>query len=291
MAKDTKAAPKAVEKKAKPELVRTEDGTIELNITVKSSDVEKTRAGIEDFFIKNVSVPGFRKGMAPKETARKSLNQEKVNEELLKEVVTVEYKKAIEKHKIEPIINPQVHIEAFEKGQDLKFSAKVAEEPIVELGEYKKAIKDLTAKSKIITKKDKEPQKPSIDDILMAAVSKAKITIPNVIVDREVERLLAQMIDEIRMLGMTLESYLESKKITVDMLKEEYRMRATRDIMLEFFLRKVADEEKITVTADDITNAISKIEDSKQKEEIEKNPYLIATIIRQQKTIDFLSQI
>ena len=275
----------------KKELVRHPDGTIELNVTVSPETVKKERAKIEEFFIKNLTVSGFRKGMAPKEIARKNLNEEKVREELLRKVVTDEYKKAIEKHKIQPVITPQIHIEAFEDGQELKFTAEVAEEPKVELGDYKKAIKEILSKSKIVVEKGKEPQKLSVDDIITAGITKTKISIPNVIIEREVNRLLSQMIDEIRLLGMTLETYLESKKITVEALREEYKNRAERDIKLEFFLRKVADENKITVTAEDITAAIAKIEDKNQQEEMKKNPYLVASIIRQQKTIDFLTQI
>lgn len=293
MAKQTKAVEQPVPKaKAlKRELTKHLDGTIELNITVPADVVKKERAKVERIFLESITIPGFRKGKAPKEIARKSLSEEKVREELLRNVVTDEYKKAIEKYKLQPILTPQIHIEAFDEGEDLKFTAEVAEEPKVELGDYKEAIKQITSKSKIAVEKGKEPEKPSIDDIINAGIMKAKIIIPNIIVEREVNRLLSQMIDEIKMLGITLESYLESKKITVEQLKEEYKNRAERDIKLEFFLRKVADENKITVTADDITEAIAKIEDKTQQEEVKKNPYLVASIIRQQKTIDFLTQI
>lgn len=290
MAKDTKTS-KVVSEKAKPEIVRHPDGTIELNITVPKDVVEKEKEKIEKSLIERITVPGFRKGKAPVEIAKKSLDAEKVKEEVLKILVTDSYKKAIEKYKIEPILTPQIHIEAFENDKDLKFTAEVCEEPKVELGDYKKAIKDLTSKSKIITDKNKEPEKPSIDAVIAAGVAKAKVTIPKIIIDREVSRLLSQMLDEIRLLGMTLEAYLESKKITGEQLSDEYRKRAEHDIKLEFFLRKVADEEKITVTSEDIANAIEKIEDKTQQEEIRKNPYLVASIIRQQKTIDFLTQI
>ena len=293
MAIQTKAVEQPIPKtKAlKREFAKHLDGTIELNITVPADVVKKERAKVEKIFLESITIPGFRKGKAPKEIARKSLSEEKVREELLRNVVTDEYKKAIEKYKLQPILTPQIHIEAFEEGKDLKFTAKVAEEPKVELGDYKKAIKQMSSKSKIVVEKGKEPQKPSIDDIITAGITKAKIIIPSVIIEREVNRLLSQMIDEIKMLGMTLESYLESKKITVEQLKDEYKNRAERDIKLEFFLRKVADEQNLIVTAEDITNAIAKIEDKTQQEEVKKNPYLVASIIRQQKTIDFLTQI
>ncbi len=275
----------------KREILRHLDGTIELNITVSSQDVEKQRARIEEKLIENVVIPGFRKGKAPKELAKKAISEEKVREELLRVVITREYGKAVEKHKLKPILTPQVHIEAFENGQDLKFSAEVAEEPKVKLGDYKKAIKDLKVKSKIVTGKGKDSQEPSIDAIITAGISQARIVIPNVIIEREVSRLLSQLIDEIKALGMTLEQYLESKKITAELLRDEYKIRAQRDIKLEFFLRKVADEQNLTVTAGEITASIAKIENVTQREEVKKNPYLVASIIRQQKTIDFLTQI
>ena len=275
----------------KKELVRHDDGTIELNVTVPVDILKKEREKIEKAFIENLTLPGFRKGKAPVEIARRSLSEEKVREELLRSVVTGEYKKAVEKHKLQPIITPQIHIEAYEPDKDLQFSAEVAEEPTVELGDYKKAIKDINSKSKIVTKKNEEAKKPTIDDIITAGISKAKVSVPNVIIEREVSRLLSQMIDELKVLGMTLEAYLESKKITPEQLKEEYKVRAERDIKLEFFLRKVAEDEKIVVTEQDIVAAIGKIEDKSQQEEIKQNPYLVASIIRQQKTIDFLTQI
>ncbi len=295
MAETKKTTPKKTQKaqaeEPKKELIRKKDGTIELNITVSKDLVKKEYEKREDEFIKRVTVPGFRKGMAPKEVAKKNVSQEALKEEVLKELVTNAYKEAVEKHKLQPIITPQIHIEAYEFNHDLRFSAEVAEEPKVELREYKKAIQDLNAKGKIVTEKDKEPQKPSIDAVITAGLSQAKITIPNVIIEREVSRLLSQMIDEIKMLGMTLEQYLESKKITGEDMRKEYRNRAERDIKLEFFLRKVAEVEKITVNEEDIANAIGKIGDKEQQQEIMQNPYLVASIIRQQKTIDFLTQI
>ncbi len=294
MAKDTKTTKQkspAAKQEQKKELVRRDDGTIELNITVPAATVQKERGKIEDALVKGIELPGFRKGMAPRDLALKKISEEKIREELLREVITNEYRKAVEKHKLQPVINPQIHIEAFENGQDLQFTAEIAEEPKVELGDYKKAIKDVSAKGKIVTEKGKEPQKPSIDAVIAAGMSQVTVKIPNVIIEREVSRLLSQVIDEVKQLGMTLENYLDSKKISVEQLREEYKNRAERDIKLEFFLRKVADEEKITVTADDITAAIAKIEDKDQQEEIKKNPYLVASIIRQQKTIDFLTQI
>jgi hypothetical protein len=61
--------------------------------------------------------------------------------------------------------------------------------------------------------------------------------------------------------------------------------------MLEFILRKVADDEKITVEKEDLEKALAAITDEKERAQIAQNPYVVASIIRQQKTLDFLSKL
>ncbi len=45
------------------------------------------------------------------------------------------------------------------------------------------------------------------------------------------------------------------------------------------------------VEKEDIERALATIENPKEREEIMKNPYLVASIIRQQKTVTFLSEL
>ena len=93
------------------------------------------------------------------------------------------------------------------------------------------------------------------------------------------------------MVRLSLEQYLSSKNIDADTLRAEYMKKAEQDLRLEFFLRKVGDEEKITVEKDDIEKALASIENPQERAEIMKNPYLVASIIRQQKTVTFLSSL
>ena len=189
-----------------------------------------------------------------------------------------------------PIITPHIHIEVFTEGTDIVFTAETCEEPKIVLGKYKDEVKKITAKSKIIVP-GKEEKKASLDEILEAALKTAKIVIPQILVESETSRLLSQMLDELKKLGLTLDQYLSSKKLDAEQLRNEYKKKAEQDLQLEFFLRSVADEEKITVEKEDIELALASIENPSEREEIMKNPYLVASIIRQQKTITFLSSL
>ena len=116
-----------------------------------------------------------------------------------------------------------------------------------------------------------------------------EIQIPRILIDQEANRLLSQLIDEIKRLGISLDQYLSSRGKTEVELRSEYEERAEKDLKLEFLLRKIADEEKITVEQKEIDEAVAAIKDEKQRKDIAQNPYLVASIIRQQKTLNYLS--
>lgn len=287
----TKKTPKVEEKKAPKEgFIRKEDGTLEITVIIPWSEAKKAQDEIEDELIKQVKIAGFRPGQAPKKVAKAKLNPETVKEEMLKKVVGAAYNEALKKHNLNPIITPHVHIEVFTEGTDIVFTAETCEEPVVELNNYKEEIKKVTAKTKIAIP-GREEQKASLDDILGAALVATKITIPNVLIENETSRLLSQLLDELKKLGLTLDQYLTSKSLDGDKLRDEYKAKAEQDLKLEFLLRKIADEEKITVEKEDIDTALATIENPQERAEIMKNPYLVASIIRQQKTVTFLSQL
>ncbi len=291
MAKATKqAAPKIVEKKV--EVKRLPDSTVELSFTIPWDEIEKVRQEVVDALIKDTTLPGFRKGKAPRDLAEKSLAKAKIQEELLKKVITSTYADAIAQNDVKPIVYPQIHVDAFDEGTTLTYTAKTCEQPTIDLKNYKDAVKSLTAKSKIIVPgKAEEEQKVSLEKILEAILENTTVTISEVLVEQEATRLLSQLLDELKTLGMNLDQYLASKGITGEALQAEYKKRAQDDIKLEFLLREIANEEKITVEPQDIETAINGIKDEKQKQEVLKNPYLVANIIRQQKTLDFLAKL
>lgn len=268
----------------------SKDGTISLKITIPAKDLEAERQKVVDKLIKNIQVPGFRKGMAPKKVAEPHLKKEVIQEEVLKNVLGKAYNDAITSEKITPIITPRVHVETFEDGTDLVFVAETAEAPMVELGDYKDKVKGITAKSKIL-KPGEKAEKPKLDDIIYEVLQSVDIEIPKVLYEQEATRLLSQLLNELKRLGVTLDQYLATSGKTDEALKNDYEEKAKRDLQIEFMLRKIADTEKITVEESDITNALKEITDEAQRAQIMQNPYLVASIIRQQKTLDFLSNL
>ena len=269
---------------------KQEDGTITLNITIPSRIVRDTAGIVLEKVVKSANVAGFRKGKAPKKIVEEKIDKDKIKEEVLKKLLPQAYADAVKKHDIKPIINPRIHVEILEDDKDWKFTASTCEAPQVDLNGYKENIKKITSGTKIIIP-GKEQKETSFEEIMAELQKSVDVKVSKIIVEQEVERLLAQTLSEIKRLGLTLDQYLTSTHRTVEELKEEYEKKAINDIKLEFALQKIAEEEKIAVTDADIDEAIKNAKDENERKGLEANKYLLASIIRQQKTLDFLKKL
>lgn len=276
--------------KSKEALIKAKDGTITLTIAIPAAAVVKAREEAVDEIVKNTTIDGFRKGMAPKEAVEKRIDKAQLQEDILRKLLPEYYTKAVEEHKLRPIVSPKIHIEKTEEGSDWEFSAITCEMPEVTLSEYKKKVQDISAKAKIIVP-GKEPAQPNFDEIIKTILESTKITIPQILIDSEVDRFLAQLLDEIKTLGLSLDQYLSSTHKTIEDVKKEFETRAINDISFEFALSKIADEEKINVEPKELQEALDKAQSPEERANLERNIYLLASILRQQKTLDYLKNL
>lgn len=267
---------------------KLEDGTISLTITIPSNRVEEVKKEVLDSLVAEAELPGFRKGKAPRNLVEEKLDKEKVKEDVLRKLLPQTYLEAIKEHNLNPIVSPQIHVTALDESKDWQYTALTCEAPQVDLGPYKENIKKVTAKSKIVVPGQKEPEPVSFDELTKGLLASVKITVPKLILQGETDRLLSQTLDEIKKLGMTLDQYLASTGKNPESLRAEYEQKAQRDIKLEFSLQKVADTEKINVSDEEIDKAVKEAKTEEERKSLEANKYLLATIIRQRKTLEFL---
>jgi len=266
---------------------KTPDGTIELKISIPWTIIKKEWDIQVSEMVKSANLPGFRKGKAPKKLVEERLDKARIQDEVVRKILPPAYVEAVKEHNIRPIIDPRIHVDGqLQEGKEWQFHAVTSEAPIIELNGYKDEIKKITAKSKIVVP-GKEPEPPKLDEIVKALMTSVKISIPKILIDREADRLLSQMLDEIKKLGMSLDQYLASTGKTADALRAEYAQKAEQDLKLEFALQKIAQTEKITVEESEIDKTIENAK-PEEKESLRANKYLLAGILRQQKTLDFL---
>src|SRR5690606_32283786 len=183
-------------KALKSEVVREENGTIKLTITLPWADVKKVKEEVIEETVAGAELPGFRKGKAPREMVEKSLNQTKISDEVLKRMLPQAYIETVQAEKINPIMNPKIQVQKITDGEDWVFTALTCETPNLKLGKYKDAVKKITATSKIAIP-GKEQQPANFDEIMKAVIENVEVTIPQLIIDQEVDILLSHMLEEV----------------------------------------------------------------------------------------------
>ncbi|AJK66258.1 trigger factor [Bacillus velezensis] len=103
-------------------------------------DADTFKTALDDAFkkvVKQVSIPGFRKGKVPRALFEQRFGVEALYQDALDILLPVEYPKAVEEAGIEPVDRPEIDVEKIEKGESLIFTAKVTVKPEVKLGDYK----------------------------------------------------------------------------------------------------------------------------------------------------------
>jgi len=87
--------------------------------------------------VKEVNVPGFRKGKVPRMIFEQRFGVESLFQDAVDIMLPGAYSKAVEETMIEPVDQPNVDLEKIEKGSAVAFKAEVTVKPEVQLGDYK----------------------------------------------------------------------------------------------------------------------------------------------------------
>jgi len=120
---------------------------------------EKVNEGLDKAFkkvVKEINVPGFRKGKMPRQMFEKRFGVESLYQDALDFILPDAYANAIDEAGIDPVDRPEIDIETMEKGQNLVFTAKVTVKPEVTLGDYKGL--EVTQESAEVTDEEIEAQ-------------------------------------------------------------------------------------------------------------------------------------
>ena len=125
----------------KTELVDVSPTRKQIKIEVEPEVVRAAFDRISDRYAKQASVPGFRRGHAPRAVVRTRFKSE-IRGDVLRELIPDAVNNAIEKHELAAIGEPDVHLdtnEALERiGENaISFHVGVEVLPKVELGKYK----------------------------------------------------------------------------------------------------------------------------------------------------------
>jgi trigger factor len=109
---------------------------VRMTVEVPSSDVEALLNRTYKRLARQVKVPGFRPGKAPKAIIDQRLGKDYVRSEALKEGLPDLYAEAVSDADLDVVAPPEIDVKTFESGSDLTFEAVVETRPTPELNDY-----------------------------------------------------------------------------------------------------------------------------------------------------------
>lgn len=275
--------------------------TIEITVSVPWSKIQEfaEKAFIE--LQKDLSVEGFRKGKVPKSIAKKHLDEKDIYNKALQQIIPEIYEDIVKKENVKPIINPKVKLTKSQKDEDWEIVLTTAEAPDIDLSNYKTIIEKVKSDEKAqgiwtpgkeeTKEQEEEKRGKKLNAIIKALLDGIKVEVSELIVEDEVNRRLAQLVDDTRKVGLTLDNYLKTKNTSIEKVKEQYTQEVVETYKFEYILQKIADTEHISVEQKDIDAFIEQISDQKEQEIAKQNSYLYAAIMRKHKALDFLNSL
>lgn len=123
-----------------------------------------------------------------------------------------------------------------------------------DVANMKEKIKENITKEKEMKAKDKKRT-----DILEVVINESTIDLPKIIVEGEMEKMLAQFKDDIGKSGITYEDYLKHIKKTEDDLRSEWKDTAVKRAKSQIILNTIAKEKGIAPKEDEIKKEMENI--------------------------------
>lgn len=108
-----------------------------LTIEVSAEDFNNALDEAFKKVVKQVQIPGFRKGKIPRKMFEQRFGVESLYQDAVDIVLPEAYMNAVVETGIEPVDQPDVDVQQIEQGKPLTFTAKVTVKPEPKLGEYK----------------------------------------------------------------------------------------------------------------------------------------------------------
>ncbi len=160
------------------------------------------------------------------------------------------------------------------------------------LDELKDSIKE-----GLVHEKEERAQNKLRAEILKQLREKVELELPETLINQEMENLKKQYQQEVQQMGMEWEDYLQKSGTSEEELQKTWRDQAEKNIANALILRKIANEQNITVSESEIQDEINRNLQSypdpeKAKEEIDLDSWYaqIEARLRNEKALQYLEE-
>ena len=151
---------------------KIEKNMAKLTIEVSAEDLDKAMEKAYQKQKSRISLPGFRKGKAPRKMIESMYGKGVFMEDAVNSLVPQEYTKALGECDLEIVSQPEINVTQMEPGKALIFTADVAVKPEVTLGDYKGvevpkseiAVTDEEVDAEVKKEQDKNARTVAVED-------------------------------------------------------------------------------------------------------------------------------
>jgi len=128
-------------------------------------------------------------------------------------------------------------------------------------------------KENIKVRKDSEAENKYVDELLEAAGKNVKVEIPDVMIDEELNRMVKQYEETLRMQGLSLEQFYQFTNSDESKLREQMKEEAVKRITYRLMLEEIAKAENIEISDKD---ANKEVKDMSSKYQMKEDEFLKA---------------
>ena len=157
---------------------------------------------------------------------------------------------------------------------------------VKDLEELRRAVKNELAHAAFHEARDAAAEK-----MLDHAVETATVEVPEILVNDELDHLVADLRDRVREQGLTLEQFLIQARRTEKELRDEWRPAAEKRAKSNLVLDAIAKKENVTVSSNELAAQVAMTPLAQQDARALRDPVVLASLarsIRNRKTIDKL---
>ncbi len=172
------------------------------------------------------------------------------------------------------------------KGKDAVFKVKLKELKIKELPELDdEFVKDVSEfdnlneyrediNKNIATKKENEAKDDIENQLINKLVELIKAEIPEAMFENKVDDDLREFSYRLQSQGLNIDTYMKYTGMDINAMRSGFREQAERQVKVRLALEKIAENENIEITDEDVNNEYKKIAEQ-YKMDVEKVKFLI----------------
>jgi len=157
------------------------------------------------------------------------------------------------------------------------------------LGDFKD-IADFKKKltENIRLEKEKKAQDKKKAEVMEELIKNSKISLPDVMVEAELDKMMLQFKDDIARTGGTFDEYLKHIKKTEEDIRKEWHTDAGKRAKSQLILNKITLEEKIIAPKEEVEKQVSHLLEQYKDADQNRVRIYVETLLTNEKVFEFL---